>query len=126
MSKNRREDLKLYQRRRAELRRARGIVSRTIWIREADEGRFREQVEALVDHARLIEAVTGGPELPATDIAEIIKRHNLPYDPSDLVFLSHVQESVVLDPSGRNAIERRAQEIINRYHFAVSIVDLLE
>jgi len=122
---NRNEALKLYQRQRAAKRRARGLVSRTIWIRQVDEDRFREQVEALVDHARLIEAVTGGPELSAVEISEIVTRHELPYDPADLVFLSRIREAIVLEPSKSDAIAIRAQCILDRYRLPVSLDELL-
>lgn len=91
-----------------------------------DEDRFRAQVEALVDHARLIEAVTGGPELSAVEISEIVMRHELPYDASDLVFLSRIREAIVLDPSGRDAIALRAQGILERYRLPVSLEELLD
>ena len=123
---NRNEDLKLYQRQRAAKRRARGLVSRTVWIRQVDEDLFRDQVAALVEHARLIEAVTGGPELSAVEISEIVTRHELPYDASELVFLSRIREAIVLDPSARNAIEQRAQGILDRYRLPVSLEELLD
>lgn len=126
LENGRNEELKLYQRQRATKRRARGLVSRTIWIRQVDEDQFRERVAALVDHARLIEAVTGGPELSAVEIAEIVARHELPYDPADLVFLSRVREAIILEPSGRDAIGLRAQGILDRYHLPVTIKELLD
>ena len=125
MGDGRNEELKLYQRQRAARRRARGLVPRTIWIREADEDQFHDRVEELVDHARLIEAATGGPALSAVEIAEIITRHELPYDPADLVFLSRVRESIILEPSRRDAIALRAQGILDRYRLPVSLEELL-
>ena len=90
-----------------------------------DEDLIREQVEALVDHARLIEAVTGGPELSAVEISEIVTRHELPYDPADLVFLSRIREAIVLEPSKSDAIAIRAQCILDRYRLPVSLDELL-
>lgn len=126
MEKERNEELKIYQRHRAAKRRACGLVSRTIWIREEDDARFREQVEGLVDHARLIEAVTGGPPLTALEIHEIIHRHRLSYDPADLIFLARIRESIALDPSSSTIIKDRAQEILEQYHLPVSLNNLLD
>ena len=125
LENGRNEELKLYQRQRAARRRARGLVSKTIWIREADEDQFRDRVEELVDHARLIEAATGGPALSAIEIAEIVSRHKLPYDPADLVFLSRIREAIVLEPSKSDAITIRAQGILDRYRLPVSLDELL-
>lgn len=125
MNSGRSEELKLYQRQRAALRRSRGIVSRTVWILAADEDRFRDQISALVDHARLIEGVTGGPVLSAIEIAEIIKRHSLPYDPLDLIFLSRAREAVVLNPVEKDTVEQRIQEIVEKYQLPVSVSELL-
>lgn len=126
MDRARNEELKLYQRQRAAKRRALGIVSRTVWIRAVDEDRFKDQVAALVDHARLIEAVTGGPHLSAIEIAEIISRHNLPYIAEDLIYLSRVREAFALDPQAKEQITDRARDIVERYQLQVSVDDLFE
>ncbi|UOA34400.1 hypothetical protein DSM110093_04236 (plasmid) [Sulfitobacter sp. DSM 110093] len=126
MDRTRNEELKVYQRQRAAKRRALGIVSRTVWILASDEGRFKEQVAALVDHARLIEAVTGGPHLSAIEIAEIISRHNLPYVAEDLIYLSRVRETFALDPQAKGQITDRARDIVERYQLQVSVGDLFE
>jgi hypothetical protein len=108
MSDDRKEDLKHYQRQRAALRRSRGIVSRTVWIREEDDNIFRGKVEGLVHHARLIEAVTGGPSLSVAEISEIIAKYGLPYEPADFVFLARIKEEIILKPEKRESIIGRA------------------
>ena len=120
----RREEMKRYQQARSAARRDRGLVSRTIWIREADLDAFRAAVSVFSDHARLIEAVTGCAPLSAIEIAEIVKRHSLPYDPEDLIFLTRVPEALSLRPGESGSIRERAEAIIARYALPVTYEDL--
>ncbi|MCE6966994.1 histidine kinase [Cereibacter sphaeroides] len=120
----RRTEMKTYQARRSADRRARGLIPRTVWIRGEDEEAFRQAVARFADHARLLEAVTGGVHLPAIEITEIIRRHALPYDPEDFIFLSRVAEAIALHPLESTRIERRARQIIAHYALPATWEDL--
>lgn len=120
----RRAEMKTYQMRRSADRRARGLIPRTVWIRDEDEEAFRQAVAPFADHARLLEAVTGGAHLPASEITEIIRRHALPYEPEDLIFLSRVAEAIALHPGDIPAIEQRARALIARYALPARWEDL--
>lgn len=120
----RREEMRRYQKARSAARRDRGLVSRTMWIREADLEAFRAATSVFSDHARLIEAVTGCAPLSAIEIAEIVKTHGFPYDPEDLIFLARVPEALSLRPGESGFIREKAEAIIARYALAVTYEDL--
>lgn len=120
----RRAEMKTYQAHRSAKRRARGLIPRTVWIRREDEEAFREAVTPYAEHARLLEAATGGVHLPAFEIAAIIRHHNLPYDPDDFVFLSRVAKAIALRPQESDWIAQRAADIIARYRLPITWEDL--
>jgi hypothetical protein len=121
----RREEMKKYQAERSTFRRSRGIVSKTAWILAAEQEEFRKVTDRFTEHARLVEAVTGGTRMDATEIVRIINTHRLPYDPGDLIFLSRVSEELSIRPTTLPVIERRARAIIEAYQLPVAFEDLL-
>lgn len=124
VDQTRREEMKKYQADRSAFRRSRGIVPRTSWVLSADQDEFRTVTEKFTDHARLIEAITGGTPMKAAEITRIINKHDLPYAPDDLIFLSRISEELSLRPAFHPTIERRARGIIETYRLPVVFEDL--
>jgi hypothetical protein len=121
----RRRSMREYQKRRSLARREHGLTTRTTWIREEDTEAYKIATAPLADHARLIEAIIGSVTVEAVEIVEIIRRHKLPYDPEDLIFLTRVAEELALRPREQKATIQRAEEIIARYGFHLKVDDLL-
>jgi len=121
----RRRSMREYQKRRTAARREHGLVSRTTWIRSEDAEAYSRAVAPFVDHARLIEAVIGSVTVSPVEIVEIIRKHQLPYDPEDIIFLTRIFETVALQPDDYEKIIERAKVIIARHGFRISVEDLI-
>ena len=120
----RKDEMRRYQERRTKARRARNLVSRTIWIRKEDEEAFAAATARFADHARVIEAATGGPQMSPIDLAGLIARHDLPYDPDELVFLMRLRENLWrADDTG--PVEAAARRILAKYRLPATFEDLL-
>ncbi len=122
----RKEEMKRYQKGRTKLRRARGLTSRTLWIRAEDIEDFQQATAIFIDHARLIEGVTGGIRLSAKDVTEIVTRHHFPYAPEDLVFLSRINDELSLKTMEWKHIEEKAKATLQKYCIAVSFEELID
>ena len=121
----RKREMREYQKRRSAIRRARGLVTRTFWIWEEDSDAFRVAVAPFVDRARLIEALLGTAPLPSLALIEIVKRHGLPYDPADIVFLAELRTKIELKPSESASLKAHAEQLLARYSLPVTVNDLL-
>lgn len=125
-TKKRREDLKDYQRRRTERRRARGLTAKTVWIREEDNDAFIKATQSFVDHARLIEGVTGSITLEPSELKEIIERNQFHYAVEDLMLLVNLRQTITLKPLEQKASLTQATEILAKYGFHVELDELDE
>ena len=125
VDETRKEEVKRYQRSRAEARRTRKLTSRTLWIRAEDIEAFQEATAVFADHARLIEGVTGGTPISGESIIDIVKRHQLPYDPEDLIYLSRVNIELSLKPAESTYIENKTNAILQKYSIPVSLDEIL-
>jgi len=125
VDEGRRRSMREYQKRRTAARRDHGLVTRTSWIRTEDAEAFSLAIAPFVDHAKLVEAVIGSLTVSPIEIVEIIKRHGLPYDPEDIVFMTRIRAELVLKPGDYDAIIERARRIIERHGFRISIEDLM-
>jgi len=114
-----------YQKRRAGARREHGLVSRTTWIRKEDGDAFKEAVAPFTAHARILEAVIGSVSVEPVEIIELINQYGLPYDPEDIIFMTRFAEVMALKPAEQDATRRRAEDIIHRYGFQVTVDDLI-
>jgi len=121
----RKAEMRAYQQERSAIRRARGLVTRTFWIWEADSDAFRAAVTPFVDRARLIEALLGTAPLPALELINIIKAHGFPYDAEDIVFLAGLRTTIALRPLESTYAEKKAREILARYDLPVTLEDLV-
>lgn len=125
VDEGRRRSMREYQKRRAGARREHGLVSRTTWIRQEDAKAFKEAVAHLSNHARIVEAVIGSVMVEPIEIIEIITKYQLPYDPEDIIFMTRFAEAMALKPTEQSETRRRAEEIIQRYGFQVTVADLI-
>ena len=114
-----------YQKRRAGARREHGLVSRTTWIRKEDAGAFKEAIAPLTAHARIVEAVIGSVTVEPVEIIELITKYGLPYDPEDIIFMTRFAEAMALKPKEQAETRRRAETIIQRHGFEVTVDDLI-
>lgn len=121
----RKAEMRRYQQRRSAIRREHGLVTRTHWIWEEDSDDFRAAVAPFVDRARLIDALLGTAPLPALELINIIKRHDFPYDPADLVFLAELRTKIELKPSESASLKAQAEKILAQYDLPVTLNDLL-
>lgn len=121
----RKVEMREYQRERSAIRRARGLVTRTFWIWEEDSDAFRSAVSPYVDRARLIEALLGTAPLPALELINIIKRHEFPYDPEDIVFLADMRTRLALRPEESASAIEQAREILARSDLPIRLEDLI-
>lgn len=120
----RRHSMREYQKRRSAARREHGLVARTSWIRREDAEDFKKAVAPVTDHARLIEAVIGSVTVEPVEIIEIIQKHHLPYDPEDIIFMTRFTEALALRPEDYQQSVKRAEDIIARYGFHITVEDL--
>ena len=125
VDQKRREDLKEYQRRRTKRRRARGLTAKTVWIREEDSEAFAKATQSFVDHARLVEGVTGSITLEPSELRDILERNQFHYDVEDLMFLINLSQTITLRPLEENASLMRASEILTRYGFKFELGELV-
>jgi hypothetical protein len=125
VDEGRRRSMRDYQKRRAGARREHGLVSRTTWIRKEDAEAFKEAIAPLSGHARLVEAVIGSVTVEPVEIIELIRKYELPYDPEDIIFMTRFAEAMALKPAEQGATRRRAEDIIRRYGFHVTVDDLI-
>lgn len=125
MDEKRRKDLKEYQRRRTERRRARGLTVKTIWIREEDTEAFAKATQPFVDHARLIEGVTGSITLEPSELKDILERNQFPYTLDDLMFLINLRQTIILKPREEKESWSRASEILQKYGFKIEPDELV-
>ena len=125
VDQKRREDLKEYQRRRTKRRRARGLTAKTVWIREEDSVAFAKATQSFVDHARLVEGVTGSITLEPSELRDILERNQFHYDVEDLMFLINLSQTITLRPLEENASVKRAAEILTRYGFKFDVDELV-
>jgi hypothetical protein len=125
VDEGRRRSMREYQKRRAGARRDHGLVSRTAWIRKEDADAFKEAIAPLSAHARIVEAVIGSVTVEPVEIIEIIRKYALPYDPEDIIFMTRFAEAMALKPMEQAETRRRAEEIIERYGFQVTVADLI-
>lgn len=114
-----------YQKRRAGARREHGLVSRTAWVRKEDADAFKEAIAPLTAHARIVEAVIGSVTVEPIEIIELINKYGLPYDPEDIIFMVRFAEAMALKPLEQAETRRRAEEIIRRHGFEVTVDDLI-
>ena len=117
--------MRRYQQRRSAIRREHGLVTRTHWIWEEDSDAFRAAVAPFVDRARLIEALLGTAPLPSLALLEIVKQHDLPYAPADIVFLAELRTKIELEPSESASLKAHAEQLLARYDLPVTVNDLL-
>ena len=125
IDQKRREDLKEYQRRRTKKRRARGLTAKTVWIREEDSEAFAKATQSFVDHARLVEGVTGSITLEPSELKDILERNQFHYDVEDLMFLINLRQTITLKPPEEDASLKRASEILTRYGFKFEVDELV-
>jgi glutamine synthetase adenylyltransferase len=125
VDEGRRRSMREYQQRRTAARRDQGLVTRTAWIRSEDAEAFALAIAPFADHAKLIEAVIGSLTVSPIEIVEIIKKHGLPYDPGDVVFMTRIYEELALRPDDYDQIIERARTIIARYGFRIAVEDLM-
>lgn len=121
----RKSEMRKYQQERSAIRRARGLVTRTFWIWEEDSDAFRAAVTPYVDRARLIEALLGTAPLPDLELITIVKTHEFPYDPEDIVFLAGLRTTIALRPLEATYAEQKAREILARYDLPVTLEDII-
>ena len=114
-----------YQKRRAGARREHGLVSRTTWIRKEDADAFKKAIAPLTAHARIVEAVIGSVTVEPVEIIELITKYGLPYDPEDIIFMTRFAEAMALKPKEQAETRRRAETIIQRHGFEVTVDDLI-
>lgn len=114
-----------YQKRRAGARREHGLVSRTAWVRREDAEAFKEAIAPLTAHARIVEAVIGSVTVEPVEIIELINTYKLPYDPEDIIFMTRIAEAMALKPMEQAETRRRAEAIIQRHGFEVTVDDLI-
>lgn len=125
VDEGRRRSMREYQKRRGAARREHGLVTRTAWIRSEDVEAFKNAIAPLVDHARIVEAVIGSVTVEPVEIIEIINKHKFPYDPQDVIFVTRFAETMALKPLEQAATRRRAEDIIRRYGFHMTVDDLI-
>lgn len=113
-----------YQKRRAGAKREHGLVSRTTWIRKEDGDAFKKAIAPITAHARIVEAVIGSVTVEPVEIIELINKYGLPYDPEDIIFMTRIREVMALKPQEQAETRRRAEDIIRRYGFHVTVDDL--
>lgn len=114
-----------YQKRRAGAKREHGLVSRTTWIRKEDGDAFKAAIAPFTAHARIVEAVIGSVTVEPVEIIELITRYGFPYDPEDIIFMTRIREVMALKPMEQGATRRRAEAIIQRHGFDVTVDDLI-
>lgn len=125
VDEKRKAEMREYQKQRSALRRQHGLVTRTLWIWESDNDSFRKAISPYVDRARLIEAILGAAPMPSLEIIEIIKKHNFPYDPADIVYLADLQTQLALNPPTDSSATEKAREILSRYDLPITVDDLV-
>ncbi|PVH28277.1 histidine kinase [Pararhodobacter oceanensis] len=126
VDEKRKAEMREYQKQRSAVRRRHGLVTRTLWIWEADNDAFRDAISPYVDRARLIEAILGTAPLPSLEIIEIIKKHNFPYDPADIIYLADLRTQLALDPSASSSALEKARDILSRYDLPITVDDLVQ
>jgi hypothetical protein len=125
VDEGRRRSMREYQKRRAGVRREHGLVSRTTWLRKEDADAFKAAIAPFTAHARIVEAVIGSVTVEPVEIIELINKYALPYDPEDIIFMTRFMEAMLLKPKEQAETRRRAEDIIRRYGFHVTVDDLL-
>lgn len=121
----RKAEMRRYQQRRSAIRREHGLVTRTYWIWEEDSDAFRAAVAPFIDRARLIEALLGTLPLPTMDLVDIVKTHDFPYDPTDIVFLAELRTKIELKPREGASLKTHAEKLLAQYDLPVTVDDLL-
>lgn len=121
----RKREMREYQRERSAIRRQHGLVTRTFWIWEEDSDAFRAAAAPFVDRARLIDALLGTAPLPALELINIIKRHDFPYDPANIVYLVELRTQLALKPEESTYAKERARDILAKYNLPVTVADLV-
>jgi hypothetical protein len=124
VDEGRRRSMREYQKRRAGAKREHGLVSRTTWIRKEDGDAFKEAAAPFTAHARIVEAVVGSVSVEPAEIIELITTHKLPYDPEDIIFMTRFEEVMLLKPKEQAETRRRAEDIIRKHGFHVTVDDL--
>lgn len=121
----RKREMRQYQQERSAVRREHGLVTRTFWIWESDSDAFRAAVTPFVDRARLIEALLGTAPLPSLELVDIVKKHDFPYDPADIVYLADLRTLLALKPLESTYATERAREILAKYDLPLTLDDLI-
>lgn len=121
----RKREMRQYQQERSAVRREHGLVTRTFWILESDSDAFRAAVTPFVDRARLIEALLGTAPLPSLELVDIVKKHDFPYDPADIVYLADLRTLLALKPLESTYATERAREILATYDLPLTLDDLI-
>lgn len=111
----RKMEMRDYQRVRSGARREIGQVTRTAWIRGEDSDAFAEAIRPFTDHARLLEAVNGALDLSAMELTGIVREHQLPYEPEEVIFLSRIEEYLTLHPDRTDRVVHTAHQIMDKY-----------
>lgn len=125
VDEGRRRSMREYQKRRAGAKRQHGLVSRTTWIRKEDAAGFKEAAAPFMAHARIVEAVIGSVTVEPVELIELITKYGLPYEPEDIIFMTRFAEAMALKPKEQAETRRRAEDIIRKYGFHVTVDDLL-
>lgn len=118
-------EMRKYQQQRSVIRRQHGLVTRTVWIWEQDSDDFRAAAAPYVERARLIEALLGTAPLSSLELIKIIKSHDFPYDPEDIVFLAELRTRLALKPEEITSATERARGILAKCDLPITVEDLI-